>query len=84
MTPDAKHGTYSCYTNTKCRCEPCKKAAADYMRTYRKTENGRAKTRKYTHLQAKRNTQAAVWVRKNHPDIWKQICDEVNKREKEK
>jgi hypothetical protein len=52
------------------------------MQKYRKTDGGRAKTRKYTHLQAKRNTQAAVWLRKNMPDVWKQICDEVNEREK--
>jgi hypothetical protein len=52
------------------------------MQKYRKTDSGRAKTRKYTHLQAKRNTQAAVWLRKNMPDIWKQICDEVNAKEK--
>lgn len=82
MTNEMKHGTYACYTNSKCRCEECRKAAREYMQKYRKTDSGRAKTRKYTHLQAKRNTQAAVWLRKNMPDVWKQICDEVNAREK--
>ena len=79
---DLKHGTYACYTNGKCRCEECRKAARGYMKKYRKTENGRLKTRRYTHLQTKRNNAAASWVRKVHPDIWKTICDEVINREK--
>src|SRR5436190_2797483 len=28
-----QHGTYTCYTNDKCRCRPCSKAAADYERS---------------------------------------------------
>jgi hypothetical protein len=52
------------------------------MQKYRKTENGRSKTRRYTHLQAKRNNAAASWVRKIHPDMWKTICDEITIREK--
>lgn len=79
---DLKHGTYACYTNSKCRCELCREAAREYMRKYRKTENGRSKTRRYTHLQAKRNNSAASWVRKNYPDIWKNICEEVTLKEK--
>jgi hypothetical protein len=30
------HGTYSCYARTKCRCEPCRKAASIYKKAYRK------------------------------------------------
>jgi hypothetical protein len=52
------------------------------MQKYRKTENGRSKTRRYTHLQAKRNNAAASWVRKTYPDTWKAICDEITIREK--
>jgi hypothetical protein len=52
------------------------------MQKYRKTENGRSKTRRYTHLQAKRNNAAASWVRKTHPEMWKEICDEIIIREK--
>lgn len=79
---ELKHGTYACYTNSKCRCEECRKAARSYMQKYRKTENGRSKTRRYTHLQAKRNNAAASWVRKTHPEMWKEICEEIIIREK--
>lgn len=30
--PEIKHGTYSGYTNNKCRCEPCRGAMREYMR----------------------------------------------------
>ena len=30
------HGTYACYTRTKCRCEPCRKAASIYKKEYRR------------------------------------------------
>jgi len=78
MMKEINHGTYAAYTNSKCRCEECKEAAREYMRKYRKTESGRQKTRFYTHLSTKRNNRAAAWVRKNHPDIWQNICQEIS------
>lgn len=34
------HGTYSTYTNKKCRCEECKVAARDYQRARTAQKNG--------------------------------------------
>ncbi len=36
-----KHGTYSRYKGRKCRCELCKIACRDYMRTYRSRRIGK-------------------------------------------
>ena len=77
MDEEIKHGTYAAYTNKKCRCEECKSAARQYMREYRKTEGGRARSRLYTHIATKRNGKAASWVKENHPDVWEKICSEV-------
>ncbi|HEY1394965.1 hypothetical protein [Roseateles sp.] len=30
------HGTTSSYVNHKCRCDPCKRAQSEYMRTWSK------------------------------------------------
>ena len=38
-----KHGLQSTYHNHGCRCQPCRKAAADYMREYRR-RTGQTKT----------------------------------------
>jgi hypothetical protein len=73
-----RHGTYAAYTNKKCRCEECKTAAREYMRDYRKTESGRARSRLYTHIATKRNNKAAAWVKENHPDVWEKICSEIS------
>lgn len=72
-----KHGTYNSYTNRKCRCELCKKAASTYMKKYRKTEHGSASARYYAVLNAKRAQLAARWVRANRPDIWRTIANKA-------
>lgn len=69
----AKHGTYNSYTNRKCRCELCTKAARDYMRKYRKTAKGRTNTRYYAVLGSRRAQLAANWVKENHPDVWQSL-----------
>jgi hypothetical protein len=76
--PKIVHGTYACYTNSKCRCELCAGAAREYMRKYRQTEQGRQKSRFYTHLAAKRASRAASWLKENNPDVWAEICLEIN------
>lgn len=75
---DYKHGTYAAYTNKKCRCTECKNAAREYMSTYRKTDAGRSKSRFYARISAKRNAEAARWMRVNQPDIWDDICKTIN------
>jgi hypothetical protein len=73
-----KHGTYAAYTNRKCRCEECKIAAREYMREYRKTESGRARSRLYTQVGTKRNARASAWLKTNRPDVWENICAEIS------
>jgi hypothetical protein len=72
-----KHGTYNSYTNKKCRCEACTKAARDYMRKYRTTAKGRTNTRYYATLGSRRAQLAAEWVKTNHPDIWQSISEKA-------
>jgi len=67
---DLDHGTYTAYTNGKCRCRPCRDAASAYMREYRKTTKGKTAQRYYTNLSVKRASLAAKWIRENRPDIW--------------
>jgi len=68
-----KHGTYNCYTNGKCRCELCRKAASTYMKKYRSTDKGKKIQRYYTILGSKKAQLASSWVRKNHPEVWESI-----------
>ena len=78
MEKKINHGTYAAYTNKRCRCDECRQAASEYMRQYRKTESGRARSRLYTHISAKRNSRAAAWIKENHPQVWEQICNETS------
>ena len=68
-----KHGTYNSYTNGKCRCDACTKAAREYMREYRKTAKGRSNSRYYSVLGSRRAQLAATWVRTNHPEVWESL-----------
>jgi len=74
------HGTYNAYTNGKCRCALCRKAASEYMKKYRQTEHGSGSARYYAVLQAKRAQLAARWVKKNRPDVWETIASKANKQ----
>lgn len=74
-----EHGTYTTYTNRKCRCEECRNAAAEYMRTYRQTENGKISQKYHTSLTMKRAQLAARYVKNNHPKVWREINDEAVK-----
>lgn len=69
----SKHGTYNSYTNGKCRCESCRKAASEYMRKYRTTAKGKQTQRYYTVLGNKKAQLASQWVQKNRPDVWAKI-----------
>lgn len=74
-----KHGTYNSYTNGKCRCEECRKAASDYMRKYRSTDRGRKTQRYYTILGNKKAQLASQWIQENRPDIWEMIGRKATK-----
>ena len=75
----SKHGTYTSYTNGKCRCEACRKAASDYMKQYRSTTKGRQTQRYYTVLGNKKAQLASQWVQKNRPDVWETISKKASK-----
>jgi hypothetical protein len=69
-----KHGTSRGYCYYKCRCHDCTKAQREYLRKYRATSAGAARTRLNNKLSDVRKQFAAEWVKENHPDIWNSIC----------
>lgn len=61
-----------------CRCQRCKDANAAYMREKRQDkDSGVAINSKAQGIAA---TQAAAWVRANHPDVWEQMLREAKRR----
>lgn len=73
MADEIIHGLYATYTNTKCRCSLCKNAAAEYMRSYRKTSVGKSQARFHQIVANKRSQIAIKWVKTNHPEQWSKI-----------
>jgi hypothetical protein len=57
--PHFDHGTVTAYTNHKCRCDECRGAWAEYVKSYRKANKERlqgrvrARSRAYTRLAKK-------------------------------
>ena len=74
MADEIVHGLYATYTNLKCRCPECRKAAAGYMRAYRKTGVGKEQARFHQIVANKRSQLAIKWVKENHPEQWDKIC----------
>jgi hypothetical protein len=74
MADEVEHGLYATYTNLKCRCELCRKAAAEYMRGYRKTSVGKSQARFHQIVANKRSQIAIKWIKDNHPEQWDKIC----------
>jgi hypothetical protein len=74
MENEIIHGLYATYTNAQCRCPECRKAAADYMRNYRKTATGKTQARYHQALSNRRSQIAIQWIKENHPDKWESIC----------
>lgn len=68
-----KHGTSRGYCHYKCRCYDCTKAQREYLRKYRATSAGAAKTRLNNKLSEVRKQLAADWLRENQPDAWAAI-----------
>lgn len=40
LVREPQHGTVSCYVSRKCRCDPCRRANAEYAKQRRKLKNG--------------------------------------------
>lgn len=74
MADELNHGLYATYTNAKCRCSECKKAAAEYMRGYRKTSTGKDNAKFHQIVANKRSQIAIKWIKENHPEQWDKIC----------
>lgn len=72
-----KHGSCTTYTYHGCRCDECKRAQREYMRSYRSTRQGRRRTNVNNAAAAARAWRAAQWVRENRPDVWADIRSEV-------
>jgi hypothetical protein len=70
-----KHGTSRGYCHYKCRCYDCTKAQREYLRKYRATSAGAAKTRLNNKLSDIRKQLAADWLRENQPDVWAAISE---------
>jgi hypothetical protein len=79
MADEIIHGLYATYTNTKCRCSLCKKAAAEYMRGYRKTSVGKNNAKFHQIVANKRSQMAIKWIKENHPEQWDKICSRAIK-----
>lgn len=79
MTVAIKHGTYTAYTNGKCRCDLCRRAASEYMKQYRSTDKGKQTQRYYTVLGNKKAQLASQWIQKFRPDVWETISKKATK-----
>lgn len=78
-TPHPHGAPYSRATyNNGCRCERCKEANSAYMRAKRKQKDPVVVF--HSKAQGVATTQAAAWVRQNHPDVWEQILTEAKRR----
>jgi hypothetical protein len=64
--------------NKGCRCPDCKQANSDYMKRHRK--NPKSSVVFHSKAQGIAATQAAAWVRANHPDVWDQLLREAKRR----
>jgi hypothetical protein len=66
-----------------CRCDDCKKAHRDYQREYLTRPEARQKHIERASIRNKMSHKALMWVKKNHPEIYYEIYDQV-KQEKTK
>jgi hypothetical protein len=72
-----EHGSASTYRNHGCRCEACCDAATDKMRNYRSTEHGKRVARIQNRNSQRRASLAGQWVKRHRPDVWDEICTQV-------
>ena len=79
---DPRHGTSVAYCYYKCRCDVCRNKHREYVRNYRATSAGRAKTRQHNDDARRRMVLAAAWVKTNRPDIWNEICQAVESKQR--
>jgi phage FluMu protein Com len=79
MADEIVHGLYATYTNLKCRCPRCRKAAAKYMQAYRKTSVGKSQAKFHQVVANKRSQMAINWIKVNHPEQWDKICSKALK-----
>lgn len=80
------HGLYATYTNLSCRCDLCRASAAEYMRSYRKTNSGKVNARRWQALANERGKLAIQWMKDNNPSEWEEIVKKAHesvKKEKQ-
>jgi hypothetical protein len=66
---DRRHHTMKGYDHYKCRCPGCQDALTEYLGKWRE-QNGRRRA----------SSKAVVWVRTNHPEVWKELLNEAYER----
>ena len=71
--PDIKHGSTTSYQYHKCRCDLCKEAQRDYMRSYRKKPDNKSHLHNLAY--GLRKQYAWQWIKENRPDV----ADEIRK-----
>jgi|688.fasta_scaffold03160_16 hypothetical protein len=71
----AEHGTRSRYTYELCRCTECVFANATYLRRYRAGDVNRE--REEARRQSELNTACALYLRVNHPRVYKRIKQRI-------
>jgi hypothetical protein len=77
---DIKHGCTTAYQYHKCRCELCKKAQRDYMRSYRSDATNKETTARNNSISVLRKQYAWQWVKQNRPDVAGVIREKANKK----
>lgn len=75
------HGTQTMYKNKKCRCDECRLANTQSVKEWRMQK--RARARQMSRVRSRMCQLSMVYVRENHPDVYKSIKAEAERIDRE-